>query len=125
MEKYALIGLGGGIGSISRYVVSRLAYHAVGETFPYGTLAVNIIGCLFIGLLMSFMQERLAVNTNLRFLFVIGFLGGFTTFSSFSYETFELMRTGSMFAAFFNTAYNVLGCLTATWCGYMIGKYVI
>lgn len=125
MEKYLLIGLGGGIGSISRYVVSRLVYHAAGESFPYGTLAVNIIGCFFIGLLMSFMQERLAVNSNIRFLIVVGFLGGFTTFSSFSYETFELMRAGSVTAAFFNAAYNVVGCLAATWCGYMIGKYII
>ncbi|MEW6061316.1 MAG: fluoride efflux transporter CrcB [Bacteroidota bacterium] len=125
MEKYLLIGLGGGFGSILRYLVSRAVYHAVGETFPYGTLAVNIIGCLIIGLLMALMQERLAVNTNYRFLLVIGLLGGFTTFSSFSYETFELIRSGSISAAMFNVLYNVAGCLVATWSGYTIGKNII
>jgi len=125
MEKYLLIGLGGGFGSISRYLLSRAVYHAVGETFPYGTLVVNIIGCLVIGLLMAFMQERLAANSNYRLFLVIGVLGGFTTFSSFSYETFELLRSGSISAALLNVVYNVVGCLFATWSGYTMGKNII
>ena len=87
MEKYLFIGLGGAAGSIARYMLSHLVYNKIGESFPYGTLAVNIAGCLAIGFLMSFMQERLAVNSNYRFFLVIGLLGGFTTFSSFSFET--------------------------------------
>lgn len=124
MEKYLLIGLGGAIGSISRYVVSRMVYHASGESFPYGTLTVNIIGCFLIGLLMSVMQERLVTNPQYRYLLIIGLLGGFTTFSSFSYETFELIRTGNIGASAFNILSNVFGCLAGTWCGYMIGKNI-
>lgn len=125
MEKYLLIGLGGAAGSLFRYVVSRAVYKFSGETFPYGTLAVNIIGCLLVGFLMSFMQERLAVNSNFRFVLIIGFLGGFTTFSSFSFETFELLRAGSIFAALLNVVYNVVGCLIATWSGYVVGKNLL
>lgn len=125
MEKYLLIGLGGAIGSISRYVLSRMVYHSAGESFPYGTLAVNIIGCFLIGLLMAVMQERLVTSPNYRYLLVIGLLGGFTTFSSFSYETLELMRMGSMTASLFNIFYNIAGCLASTWCGYMIGKNIL
>ena len=125
MEKYLLIGLGGAIGSISRYVLSRLVYHSAGESFPYGTLAVNIIGCFLIGLMMSVMQERLGCSPNYLYLLVIGLLGGFTTFSSFSYETIELMRMGSITASLFNIFYNVTGCLASTWCGYMIGKNIL
>jgi CrcB protein len=125
MEKYLLIGLGGAIGSISRYVLSRMVYYSAGESFPYGTLAVNIIGCFLIGLLMSVMQERLVTSPNYRYLLVIGLLGGFTTFSSFSYETFELMRMGSITASLFNILYTVAGCLASTWCGYMIGKNIL
>ncbi len=125
MEKYLLIGLGGGVGSIARYVASRVVYHTVGESFPYGTLAVNIVGCLLIGFLMSFMQERLTVNSNYRFILIIGFLGGFTTFSSFSFETFELMRSGSVGASLLNVGYNVAGCLASTWGGYIIGKNLL
>jgi CrcB protein len=125
MEKYLLIGLGGAIGSISRYVLSRMVYHSAGESFPYGTLAVNIIGCFLIGLLMALMQERLVTTPSYRYLLVIGLLGGFTTFSSFSYETLELMRMGSIAASLFNIFYNIVGCLGATWCGYMIGKNIL
>ena len=122
MEKYLFIGLGGAAGSIARYILSRFVYHSAGESFPYGTLVVNIIGCLAIGFLMSFMQERLAINSNYRFFLVIGLLGGFTTFSSFSFETFELIRSGSVAASLVNIFYNIAGCLASTWCGYVIGK---
>lgn len=122
MEKLLFIGLGGFLGSISRYMLSRLVYHSIGETFPYGTLAVNIIGCFLIGLLMSLMNERLFVQPNVRMFLIIGLLGGFTTFSSFSFETFELMRSGQLAAAGANIVFSIVGCVMATWCGYIIGK---
>ncbi|MFA6455440.1 MAG: fluoride efflux transporter CrcB [Bacteroidota bacterium] len=122
MEKYLFIGLGGFLGSIARYALSNAVYRTAGELFPYGTLTVNIIGCFVIGLLMTLFQERMAVQPNLRFFMIIGVLGGFTTFSSFSYETFALIKAGSFFDATVNSVASLIGCLLATWGGYLAGK---
>ncbi len=122
MEKYLFIGLGGFLGSIARYTLSTAVYRAAGESFPYGTLAVNIIGCFIIGLLMTLFQEQIIVNQNIRLFLIVGILGGFTTFSSFSYETFALMKAGNFIDASMNSVFSLIGCLVATWCGYVIGK---
>ena len=122
MEKYLFIGLGGFLGSIARYALSTSIYRAVGESFPYGTLAVNIIGCFIIGLLMTVFQDRFVVHPNFRFLIIVGVLGGFTTFSSFSYETFALMKAGNFIDAAMNSIISLTGCVVATWGGYFTGN---
>jgi len=122
MEKYLFIGLGGFLGSIIRYALSTAVYRAAGESFPYGTVTVNIIGCFIIGLLMTLFQERFVVQSNLRLFVIIGILGGFTTFSSFSYETFALLKAGNIFDAAMNSLLSLFGCIAATWGGYLIGK---
>ncbi|MFA6468029.1 MAG: fluoride efflux transporter CrcB [Bacteroidota bacterium] len=122
MEKYLFIGLGGFLGSIARYALSNAVYRTAGESFPFGTLTVNIIGCFVIGLFMTLFQDRMAVQPNLRFFLIIGVLGGFTTFSSFSYETFALMKAGNFFDATVNSVLSLIGCLLATWGGYLAGK---
>ena len=124
MEKILFAGLGGFIGSAGRYWMSNLAYRVLGQDFPYGTLFVNVLGCLLIGFLMTFFEQRLLVNPNFRIFLTIGILGGFTTFSTFSYETVALLREGSYWIAILNILSSVLTCLGATWLGSVAGKLV-
>ena len=124
MEKVLFIGLGGFLGSIARYFLSTAVYRAAGESFPYGTLVVNILGCFVIGFLMTIFQERFVAQPNLRLFIVVGILGGFTTFSSFSFETFALIRAGNFIEAGANAVFSLVGCLVATWCGYFIAKSI-
>ncbi|MCK9407869.1 MAG: fluoride efflux transporter CrcB [Bacteriovoracaceae bacterium] len=122
MEKYLFIGLGGFLGSIARFGLASLVQTKTESLFPYGTMLVNIIGCFFIGLLMTLFQERFVVSQNVRLLLIIGILGGFTTFSSFSYDTFALIKSGNLFAAGLNAGMSLFGCLIATWAGFYAGE---
>ena len=123
IERYLYIGFGGGLGSICRYGLSRLMYRLLGDAFPYGTLAVNVIGCFVIGLLMASFEERFLVQPNLRLFLTIGILGGFTTFSTFSFESIALLRSGDLTLATTNILLSLFGCLLATWGGIILGKY--
>lgn len=123
MEKYLFIGLGGFLGSIARFGLASLVQNRTESLFPYGTMAVNIIGCFMIGLLMTLFQERFVVSQNIRLFLIIGILGGFTTFSSFSYDTFALMKSGNVLSAGLNAGGNLFGCLIATWAGFSVGEY--
>jgi fluoride exporter len=122
-EKYIFIGLGGAIGSVLRYAAAHWLYRSIGDGFPYGTLAVNVVGCFFIGLLMALLEDRFLVQPNLRLFVTVGILGGFTTFSTFSFETIALVRSGDMFLAATNVVLSVLLCLSGTWSGVLLGKY--
>lgn len=117
-----LVFIGGGIGAAVRYWLSGLVYDKFGSGFPYGTIVVNVLGCLLIGLLMTGMQERFLVQSSLRIFLTIGILGGFTTFSSFSYETVLLLRDGELFTATINVIGTVFTCMVATWIGMQLGK---
>ncbi len=119
---YALVFLGGGIGAVARYWLQGFVYRYMSAGFPYGTLAVNVVGSFAIGFLMSFFEERFVVNPSLRVFLTIGILGGFTTFSSFSFETMALLRDGSYGLCFLNVTASVVTCLVATWIGMVIGK---
>ncbi len=120
----ALVFLGGGIGAAARYGLQGLVYRFLPATFPYGTIAVNILGSFLIGFLTAFFEERFLVMPSLRVFLTIGVLGGFTTFSSFSYETVMLLRTGSYMLGGVNIVASVLTCLIATWIGMVLGKLV-
>jgi len=117
-----LVFLGGGIGATARYGLQGVVHKVTGAGFPYGTIVVNILGSLFIGFLMTSFEERFLVNPSLRTFLTIGILGGFTTFSSFSYETMALLRDGSYGLGLINVASSVAVCLGATWLGVIIGK---
>lgn len=119
---YALVFLGGGIGAVARYGLQALVYRVVPPTFPYGTIVVNAVGSFLIGFLMTFFEERFLVAPSLRMFLTIGILGGFTTFSSFSYETIMLLRDGAIATAAWNVAATVFICLAATWIGMAVGK---
>jgi CrcB protein len=113
---------GGGIGAAARYWLSGLVYQRLGSEFPSGTLVVNVIGCLLIGFLISIFEERFVLYPSLRIFLTIGLLGGFTTFSSFSFETMALLRDGELLYASANILLSVVLCLGGTWVGLTLGK---
>ena len=118
----AIIALGGGIGSVSRYLVTIWAAERFGSAFPYGTLFVNVAGSFIIGLFMTLFLERLELDPQWRLFIAVGFLGGLTTFSSFSYETLRLVQEGAMSQAFANAGSNVILCLVSTWAGFFCAR---
>ncbi len=117
MIKLLIIGTGGFIGAIARYGLSGLVHRALNGGFPAGTLVVNVMGCLAIGALMYFVEDRGTLGPTARLFLGIGILGGFTTFSSFGYETMELAGSGQWRLAMLNVAGNVLLGLGAVWAG--------
>jgi CrcB protein len=124
MLKLLLIGLAGFAGTLTRYWLSGVIARRYGETFPYGTLAVNALGCFVAGFLFYFMYERFLNSPTSRSLVFIGFLGAFTTFSSYSLQTFMLLRDGEFYLAFLNmAASNILGLLLV-WAGYNLAELI-
>jgi CrcB protein len=122
VEKWLLIAIGGAAGSVARYGTSSLLLRATDRTqFPWGTLAANLVGCLLIGYLNGLLLDRL-VRPELRFLLVVGFLGGYTTFSTFGWETAAYLRDGQYArAAGYVLANNVLGVLLVV-VGYALSR---
>ena len=110
----ALLCAGGGL---TRYFLSGWVYSILGRAFPYGTFVVNIIGAYFIGLIMELGLTSTAIPDTLRIGLTVGFMGGLTTFSSFSYETFKLLEDGQVLLAFVNVLASVAVCLLFTWLG--------
>jgi CrcB protein len=110
----ALFCAGGGL---TRYYLSGWVYHLLGRGFPYGTFVVNIIGAYFIGLIMEFGLRSTMGSDTLRLGLTVGFMGGLTTFSTFSYETFKLLEDGQFVMAFTNVLASVAVCLLFTWLG--------
>lgn len=109
MQKLLLIGAGGAAGALLRYALSGLAHRVLGETFPWGTLIVNIMGCFLIGLLWA-LAERVPLSAALHVFLFTGILGAFTTFSTYGLETFNLLRDGELMFGLINIlASNLLG----------------
>jgi len=122
MQKTILIGVAGLVGTLLRYWLSGYVARQYGETFPWGTMAVNLIGCLVTGVVFYVTEERFLVNPTVRTVILIGLLGGFTTFSSYGLQTFTLLRDGEYGLASLNViASNILG-LFMVWLGYVLGK---
>lgn len=127
MTKILLVGIGGFIGSVMRYLVSGYVQQATKSVgFPYGTLAVNVVGCFVIGFLAQLAEGRGVFTSEARAFVFIGILGGFTTFSSFGNETLSLARDSQMMSALANVGANVVIGLFAVWLGrtvsYMIWR---
>ena len=122
--KYLFIFLGGGLGSVTRFFLSDLTNRIFGNHFPHGTLVVNVIGSCVIGILFSLNEHRLDSIPVFRQLVFIGFLGGFTTFSSFSLETMHLFLQAKFLSAILNVFLNLSLCLLAVSFGYMIAKWL-
>ena len=117
--KTLLVGCGGFLGSIGRYLLGGAVHRIVqSPVFPFGTLLVNVSGCLAIGFLGGLAEERGLLSPEARVFLLIGVLGGFTTFSSFGYETFQLLRDGEMLPALLNVLLQVGLGLVGVWAGY-------
>ena len=118
MVRALLIGGFGFIGTLSRYYLQGFTQRLTNGTFPYGTLAVNVLGSLVVGFVAALTLERVAMNPTWRSAILIGFCGGFTTFSALAYETFELVRTGDPWRGILNLAAHLVLGLAAVWAGY-------
>lgn len=116
------IAVGGAVGALLRFAMSNGVYKLFGRDFPYGTLAVNVLGSLLIGVLFILLIEKLAVAAEWRAGLLVGVLGAFTTFSTFSLETFTLMENGAFLKAGLNVLLSVVLCLAATWLGISLGR---
>jgi len=119
-----LVGIGGFIGAVLRYLITNWTQDTINAlSLPYGTLTVNILGCLLIGLLAGLSESRNLFGTETRGLILVGVLGGFTTFSAFGYETIQLLRDGESLAAFSNVGLHLCLGLTAVWIGYSASQF--
>jgi fluoride exporter len=121
--KVLLIALGGAIGSVCRYGLGGLVYRLLGSMFPWGTLAVNVVGSLVIGFLWG-VFERGSIGPNMRMFLFIGILGGFTTFSSYTLETFNLFRENETRLAITNMVVSNIVGVAAVFIGFAIFRYV-
>ena len=115
-----LVGTGGFVGSVLRFTVSDLVHRLLGAAFPYGTLSVNVIGCLVIGLLGGLAESRQVIGPELRLFLFLGLLGGFTTFSSFGYELFQMARDGEQAKVLASIGLHLAAGLAAVWLGYTL-----
>ncbi len=122
MMQIIAIALGGASGALLRFWASGWAYAQLGRGFPYGTLLVNVVGSLAMGLLYVWLIERSALSAEWRAGLLVGLLGAFTTFSSFSIETLALVEGGELSKALLNVFLSVVLCLAAAWGGMIIGR---
>ena len=122
MLQILAIAGGGALGALGRFWVSTGVYRLLGREFPWGTLAVNTLGSFLMGLLFVLFVERLAAGSELRAALLVGFLGAFTTFSTFSMETLALIEEGYLGKAFVNMWVSLLVCLMACWVGVLLGR---
>ena len=122
MRQVLAIAAGGAVGSLLRFWMSNWVHSFSDRSFPYGTLAVNVLGCLIMGFLFVLFIDRLSDNPVLRAGILIGILGGFTTFSSFSIETFNLIEQGATAKAAANMAASLILSVGATWLGVILAR---
>jgi fluoride exporter len=117
----AAVGIGGFLGALARYGLGGLVHRIPGTSgFPYGTLVVNLLGCLLVGVLAGLMEGRQMFTPEFRLFAVVGVLGGFTTFSTFGIESFMLMRDGEYLRVVANVGLHVIGGLLLVWLGYAV-----
>ncbi len=125
MRGLLIVGCGGFIGAAMRYLIGGGVHRLLDQSlFPYGTLAVNLIGCLAIGLLGGLSDSRQMFSAELRMFLFVGVLGGFTTFSAFGYETVNLLRDGQLVPATLNVFLQLGLGLIAVWLGLIISRYL-
>ncbi len=124
MLQIIVIAAGGATGALLRFWMSNGIHVLLGRAFPYGTLAVNVLGSFAMGLLYVYMLEKIEINAEWRAALTIGLLGAFTTFSTFSIETMNLIEAGDLGKAAINIGLSIGLCLFACWSGMLLGRQV-
>jgi fluoride exporter len=122
MMNILIIGIGGFIGAILRYIISGFFYDLYGDKFPYGTLAVNIIGCFALGFFITMAEGKFIISPQMRSFAAIGLLGAFTTFSTFSFETLALIQNQLYTSALLNILISILVSIFAVWAGIILAR---
>ena len=123
LQKYLLIAIGGALGSVTRYLVGSTVTNRMGTRFPYGTFVINLTACLIIGFFLAAVGRRTEVNPALRFLIPIGFVGAYSTFSTFEWETFVHLQTGDFLIAALYVSLSILLGLIAVWAGVVLARF--
>lgn len=124
MQKYLLIALGGALGSVARYWVSSTVAGRMGSRFPYGTFIINLTACLIVGFSLTYLSKRVELNPAWRYLVPIGFIGAYSTFSTYEWETLSTLRAGAFaMAALYALGSLVLGLVT-TWLGVFLADLI-
>jgi fluoride exporter len=123
LDRYLMVLLCGGIGSLARYVAGSAIMRRFGGRFPLGTFVINVSGSFVIGVLMTLLTERFKPHPNWRLLLVVGFLGGYTTFSSFQYESYVAVRGGGGWIGLMNVVGSVTIGYLAVWMGAIVARF--
>lgn len=122
MQKYFYIAVGGALGSLARYGLGVLVTDRMGAKFPYGTFIINVTACFIIGFSLAFLGRRADLNAAWRFLIPVGFVGAYSTFSTFEWETFTKLQAGSFSIASLYVVSSILLGLFAVWCGVLFAR---
>jgi len=122
MTKYLMVGIGGFLGAIARLWVNRFVASRLGVLFPYGTFVINMSGCFLIGFVITILDEHSHWSANWHYLIPIGFIGAYTTFSTFEFETLRSVQEGQFAIALLNIALSVTLGFAAVWLGFIAGR---
>jgi fluoride exporter len=124
LQKYFFIALGGALGSLARYWVGSTVASRMGTKFPYGTFVINITACIIIGFSLAFLARRAELNAAWRFLVPVGFVGAYSTFSTFEWETYSSLQTGAFLIAGLYVVLSFVLGLIGVWCGVLIARAI-
>jgi CrcB protein len=124
LQKYFFIALGGSLGSIARFWVGSAVANRMGTKFPYGTFLINITACVIIGFSLTFFGRRAELNPAWRFFVPVGFVGAYSTFSTFEWETFSNLQTGAFLIAVSYVVLSFIVGLIGVWCGVLTARAV-
>lgn len=124
MTKYLIVAFGGAVGSMLRFWAGGYVSSRLGTRFPYGTFVINITASFLIGLIMTLLAERAHWSPNWRYLLVVGFLGGYSTFSSFEYESFRVFEDGEFLITAMNIVFSVALGFVSVWLGVIAGRTI-
>ncbi|MGA2349443.1 MAG: fluoride efflux transporter CrcB [Terracidiphilus sp.] len=124
MQKYLLIAVGGALGSVARYWVGSTIAGRMGTRFPYGTFVINITACIVIGFSLTYLGKRAGLNPAWRFFIPVGFIGAYSTFSTYEWETLSTLRAGAFSLALLYALGSLVLGLVAVWCGAVLAEAI-